>query len=104
MITIKIKDITSERQDIVSGLKKHSPEFSTVKVYACGPTRYIHSFNDNLQILSVSCFTGNVSEVDWVLGIQKIMKIKLVEALIKVRPSGVVFIRKKPKHLPRKAN
>ncbi len=101
---MKLKDITSKRQDIVSGLKAHSPEFSVVKVYEYGPARFIQSFQDDTQMLSISRSNGQVTESDWILGTQQIMKLDLVEVLISFRPSGVVIIREKPEHLPRTAH
>ena len=101
---IKLKDITSKRPDVVSGLKAHSPEFSVVKIYEYGPARFIHSFQDDTQMLSISRSSGKVAESDWILGIQQIMKMELVEVLINVRPSVVVIIREKPDHLPRTAH
>lgn len=101
---IKIKDITSKRPDIVSGLKAHSPEFSVVKIYEYGPTKFIQSFQDDTQMLSISRPNGKVIKADWVLGIQQIMKLDLVEVLINIRPSGVVIIREKPNYLPRTAH
>ncbi len=104
MVKIKLKDITSKRPDVVSGLKAHSPEISVVKIYEYGPVRFIHSFQDDTQMLSISRSKDKVSQADWILGIQQIMKLELVEAIISVRPSGVVIIREKPDHLPRTAH
>lgn len=100
-IKIKLKDVTSQRQDIVTGLKIHSPEISLVKVYERGLARYIHSFDDDTQMLSISMSQGKVTEKDWIYAIRKIMKLKLTDAMISIRPSGVVIIREKPDHIPR---
>lgn len=99
-IKIKLKDVTLQRQDIVTGLKIHSPEFSEVKVYERGLARFIHSFNDDMQMLSISMSQGKVTEKDWIYAIKKIMKLKITDAMISVRPSGVVIIREKPDTLP----
>ncbi len=103
MIIIKLKNITSKRNDIVSGLKAHSPEIKVVNVYECGTARYIHSIDDESQVLSISCSDGKVSEAYWFVGVKEILKMDLLDVMIQVKESGIVFIRKKPDSFPRVA-
>jgi|SRR5699024_4244632 len=101
VVVIKLKNVTSKRQDIVSGLKAHSPEIRVVNVYEYESARYIHSIDDDSQTLSISCSNGKVSESHWILGIKEIMKMNLLEVMISVRSSGVVIITEKPDSIPR---
>ena len=103
MITIKLKEITSQREDIVSIVKASSDPDSVVRVYEAGSSVFIHSTSGTKQVLSISHPSNIVNEGYWMCGIREIMKLKLEDALINVRPSGVVFISEKPEHIPRVA-
>lgn len=101
---MKLIDVSNENLDLISMIKT-IPK-SKVKIYDTPnkDTRFIYEWNEHDELLSISCPGKTVSEGTWVYGINRFMRMRLVDAQITIKPSGVVFITEKPKSFPRIAN
>lgn len=100
---MKLRDVTARNKHVVHIIKSTSPKpkETKVKIYDKGPTRFIYSFSKSLQMLSISSFVGNIPQNDLEYGVNKIMKLDLIDVLIDVRDSGVIVITEKPESYPR---
>lgn len=93
------------QEQTVNVVKAASPwKDSAVNIYEYQDTRFIHEVSGDNQVLSISKLNTPITENDWILGVKKIMKLNLVDVMITVRPSGVVFIKEKDDSLPKIAN
>lgn len=93
---MKVTDITN--------IKTTSSDETEVKVYDANSIRFIHSYNKDSQMLSISSMAGDVDQSNWIFGVIKIMKLKLEDVIIQKRKSGVMIVTEKPDHYPKVAN
>ena len=102
---MQLRNVTSIQKHAVNVVKAASPrKDSEVNIYEHQNTRFIHEVSGDGQVLSISKSYTPVTEDDWIIGVKKIMKLNLVDVMITVRPSGVVFIREKDDWFPKIAN
>ncbi|QBP06970.1 hypothetical protein [Virgibacillus phage Mimir87] len=103
---MKLKDVTDTHQNVVSAVRMASPQKdSNIKIYENGTCRFIHEVYENEQVMSISRPNREtVPESDWILAINHLMKLSLVDIQLNFLPSGVLFISKKDESLPKVAN
>ena len=102
---MKLTNVTANQEQAVNVVKAASPwKDSIVNIYEYQNTRFIHEVSGEEQVLSISNLDMSITESDWIMGVQKIMKLNLVDVMVNVRPSGIVFIKEKDNWLPKIAN
>ncbi|WP_347833998.1 hypothetical protein [Gracilibacillus sp. JCM 18860] len=74
------------------------------KIYEKGPVRYIHTFREDYNVVSISNLGRPVSEADWFYATEKFLKLDITDVEITITPREVVIIREKSESILRFAH